>query len=87
MIAKNEAAELWHKHLGHKSYSNLKILQSKEMLIGLPEFNIDKKKCEIFILSKHKRDSIPKESETRAKEKLGLIHSDVCGPMQNTSIN
>jgi len=87
MVAKDEATELWHKRLGHTGHSNLKILQSKEMVTGLPKFNVEEGKCESCILSKHSRDPFPKESETRAKHKLELIHSDVCGPMQNSSIN
>lgn len=83
MVANSCAAELWHKRLGHTGYSNLKMMQSKEIVVGLPKFKVDKERCESCILSKHSRDPFPKESESRAREKLELIHSDVCGPMQN----
>lgn len=86
MVAKNEVAELWHQRLGHTGYSNLKILQSMNMVLDLPKFVVEKEGCESCILSKHSRDSFPKESETRATKKLELIHSDVCGPMQSLSI-
>ncbi|CAL9244194.1 unnamed protein product, partial [Arabidopsis halleri] len=87
MMAKNEDATIWHKRLGHTGYSNLRIMQSKDMVVGLPKFKVEAEKCESCILSKHSRDPFSKESETRARVKLELIHSDLCGPMQNLSIN
>lgn len=87
MVTKDEVAELWHKRLGHIGYSNLNVMQSKEMAIGLPRFKADQRKCESCIISKHCRDPFPKESKTRTRDKLELIHSDVCGPMQNASMN
>lgn len=87
MMAKDEVAELWHKRLGHTGYSNLKMMQSKEMVIGLPKFSVNKEACESCILSKHNQDSFLKKLETRATQKLELIYSDVCGPMQNISMS
>lgn len=57
------------------------------MVTGLPKFPANKERCESCILSKHSRDPFPKELETRAKGKLELIHSDICGPMQNSSMS
>ncbi|KAL0741957.1 hypothetical protein Bca4012_083470 [Brassica carinata] len=87
MVANNEAAELWHNRLGHTCYTNLKIMQEKEMVVGLPKFKTSQEGCESCILSKHCRNPFPKESETRSKGRLELIHSDVCGPMQNASLS
>ena len=41
--------------------------------------------CESYIVGKHHRDSFP-SSSYRAKECLELVHTDLCGPMQNQSI-
>jgi len=38
--------------------------------------------CESFIVGKHQRDSFPSTSY-REKECLELVHTDLCGPMQN----
>lgn len=57
------------------------------MVVGLPNFRTEAKRCESCILSKHRRDSFPRESESRAKGRLELIHCDVCGPMQNESMS
>lgn len=40
---------------------NLKIMQSKEMVVGLPKFKVDKEPCESYILCKHILDSFQKE--------------------------
>ncbi|PNX62933.1 retrovirus-related Pol polyprotein from transposon TNT 1-94, partial [Trifolium pratense] len=36
-------------------------------------------------ISKHHRDSIPKTASWRASNKLELIHSDICGPINPSS--
>src|SRR4051794_30491239 len=52
--------------------------------------NIDEKTelnfCEACIKGKQHRKSFPNLSMTRASEVLEIIHSDVCGPMSQTSI-
>ena len=87
MVAKTDIADLWHQRLGHTCYSNLNKMQSKRMVVGLPKFRTYAKRCESCILSKHSCNAFPKESESRAKGRLELIHSDVCGPMQNASMS
>ena len=87
MVVNNNDADLWHKRLGHTGYTNLKIMQAQKMVHGLPKFKVNHERCESCIIGKHSRDSFPKESETRAREKLMLIHSDLCGPMQHTSFS
>ncbi|CAL9232031.1 unnamed protein product [Arabidopsis halleri] len=77
----------WHRKLGHLGYSDISMMQSKEMVTGLPKLKVDRERCESCILSKHCRDPFPKQSESRAKEKLELFHSDVCGPMQNSPLS
>ena len=42
--------------------------------------------CEGCAQDKQKRAPFPKEQATRASEILGIIHSDVCGPMQENSL-
>jgi hypothetical protein len=41
--------------------------------------------CEACIEGKQQRTSFPKDGATRAFKLLGLLHSDVCGPMKTTS--
>ena len=46
----------------------------------------DKVACDGCLMRKQCRESFPKRSENRAKDVLEIIHSDVCGPMENVSI-
>ena len=46
----------------------------------------DKVLYEGYLFSKQRRESFPKKSECRAKDLLEVIHSDLCGPMENISI-
>ena len=42
--------------------------------------------CDGCLIGKQCRESFPKSSENRAKYVLEIIHSDVCGPMENVLI-
>lgn len=81
-----DASLLWHKRYGHMNFGSLTYMSKQEMVKGLP--NIDKVDlvCEGCILGKQSRESFPKDNAWRAKEPLGLIHTDVCGPMRTDSI-
>lgn len=74
--------ELWHKRYGHARYAHLQILPANDMVKGLPKFEVTKRICEGCVRGKQHRDRFPEKSETRAVEKLQLIRTDVCIPMQ-----
>lgn len=74
--------KLWHCRYGHLSYKGLKILQSKNMVHGLPKFDVAKKKeCVDCLIGKQHRNSFPKKSNWRAKQRLELVHADLCRPI------
>ena len=87
-IAKNESnLSLWHRRLGHVNKESLINMQSKEMVKGLAIKGTDNEvACEGCLLGKQCRESFPKKSESRATDVLEIIHSDVCGPIENVSI-
>nr|GEX68420.1 copia-type polyprotein [Tanacetum cinerariifolium] len=66
---------LWHIRYGHLNFGDLKLLSSKGMVKGLDHIDHP---C---LFGKHARSSFPKESTSRAKEPLQLIHTDLCGPI------
>ena len=76
---------LWHRRLGHINFMNLNKL--KNGLASGIDFN-DKDlvcKCEVCIQGKCHR--LPfKDSESQTKNILELVHSDLCGPIENKSI-
>lgn len=76
-----DMAELWHRRYGHLGYQNLKTLQQKGMVKGLPQISDTKAVCTDCLKGKQHRDSFPKKSTWRASQKLELIHADICGPV------
>lgn len=76
----------WHQRFGHLNLRDLNKLSSQEMVIGLNmKGNSKELNCEIC--NKCKIHQLPyKNSTKREKEKLGLVHSDICGPMSVPSL-
>jgi transposase InsO family protein len=69
---------LWHKRLGHHNYDDIKLMVSKDLVVGL---TLDSKEkpdpiCEPCLAGKMHANPFP-SSEHRATEVLELIHSDV----------
>lgn len=77
--------ELWHKRLGHLSYKGMCALRDK-LADGVHFSNVGNlKDCESCIKGKQAMLSFPKGKAKRAHRCLELIHSDVCGPMSESS--
>ena len=76
---------LWHLRFGHLNFGSLEDLSKKKMVRGLPHIHKPNQVCEGCLLGKHHRSSFPKESMTRAKKPLELIHADVCGVIKPES--
>ena len=74
-----DSAQLWHNRYGHLSYSGLKTLEQRMMV--LPKFETPARICQTCLVGKQSRDSFPKASTWRASQVLQLIHSDICGPI------
>lgn len=73
---------LWHRRLGHVSYSAIEELRRKNMVEGLDITSNDRPSiCPPCIEGKQIRTPFPKQSFTRAKAPLGLWHIDLHGPM------
>ncbi len=70
-----------HRQLGHVSIPKLRELKEKGLLDTLPEVH-----CEACAKGKFKRGRIPKESDRKATVVGERIHSDVCGPFQEKSL-
>ena len=76
--------ELWHKRLAHVHYKAIPIVS--KVVIGLPKIQVKHegvyKGC---AQGKNTKNPFPK-SNSKAKGILNIIHSDICGPMQTTSL-
>ena len=78
--------DIWHKRFGHLSVGGLQKLACEKLVDG---FNFDSSKqlnfCETCPQGKQHRTKFS-PSNTRAKEPLGLVHSDLCGKMTKKSL-
>ena len=75
---------VWHHRLGHMSEKGMKILHSKNLLLGLK--NIDLELCENCVYGKQKRVRFFSVGKEKKSEKLELVHSDVWGLAQVSSL-
>lgn len=76
--------DLWHRRLGHINRISMKIARDKTAT-GIKFIDTNPEPCIICLKGKQHRLPFIK-SNTRAMKSLQLIHSDLCGPMENTSI-
>ena len=81
--ADDASLDLWHRRLAHISEKGLQILGRKS-LIPLPK-GTSLHPCDYCLLGKHHRVSFQKTSN-RDIDKLNLVHSDVCGPIEVESL-
>jgi hypothetical protein len=56
-------------------------LSANGMLRGLPSLDHVKQFCDVCVLTKQRRLPFPQQSSFRAKERLELMHGDLCGPV------
>jgi transposase InsO family protein len=78
---RDEEAWQWHERFGHLHFEALKRLSAKGMVRGLPSFDHMKQFCDVCVLTKQRRLPFPQQSSFRAKERLELVHGDLCGPV------
>ena len=79
--------DLWHRRYGHLGEQNLERLAKENMVDG---FDYDPKKretfCKLCIDGKQHKQPFSKKGGERAKDLLGIIHSDVCGKIEKRSL-
>ncbi|RDX81141.1 hypothetical protein CR513_38214, partial [Mucuna pruriens] len=70
--SENKVEWLWHLRYGHLNFKDLHLLTNHKMVKGLPQ----------VVVPEETRGSFSRYVPTEATQKLEVIHSDVCGPMQ-----
>lgn len=78
-----DSSELWHRRLGHLNSQDLKALEKAGTGVKLTTKPVEN--CDACAKGKMFRKPFNHSNPTRAESPLGLIHSDVCGPMQVSS--
>jgi len=81
----NNESWLWHLRFGHLNFQSLENLSKRNLVNGLPHIHHPDQLCETCIFGKNHRIPFVKEP-WRAKFLLELVHTDVCGPMNISSV-
>lgn len=82
----SNCAMVWHRRLGHLNYDDMRRMRDGAVDgISFDDGAEVVRRCTTCMIGKHSRTSF-KQSSTRAVAPLDLIHSDLCGPMENVSI-
>ena len=85
-ISRVSATEIWHKRLGDFHHRGFLQMQSKNLVEGLANIDDDMPLCHACKFGKQNRQPFPKQA-WRASKKLQLVHTDLCGPQQTSSLN
>ncbi|GKA13199.1 retrovirus-related pol polyprotein from transposon TNT 1-94 [Tanacetum coccineum] len=80
--------EIWHQRLSHLNFDTINDLAKNNLVTGLPKFKYHKEHlCPSCEQGKSKRASHPHKPVPNSKQRLHLLHMDLCGPMRIESIN
>ncbi|GJW67825.1 integrase, catalytic region, zinc finger, CCHC-type containing protein [Tanacetum coccineum] len=79
---------LWHQRLSHLNFNTINDLARNDLVTGLPKFKYHKEHlCPSCEQGKSKRASHSPKPVPNSKQRLHLLHMDLCGPMRIASIN
>lgn len=82
--SKFSSQEIWHRRLGHLNARSM-YLMKKGLVTGMAYDDSKYQSCVPCVEGKQCRLPFPKTSQSRSDELLGLVHSDLCGPMPEQS--
>nr|GEZ47118.1 copia protein [Tanacetum cinerariifolium] len=79
---------LWHQRLSHLNFDTINDLAKNDLVSGLPKFKYHKEHlCPSGEQGKIKRASHLPKLVLNSRQRLHLLHMDLCGPMRIASIN
>nr|GEV98741.1 retrovirus-related Pol polyprotein from transposon TNT 1-94 [Tanacetum cinerariifolium] len=79
---------LWHQRLSHVNFDTINDLAKNDLVIGLTKFKYHKEHlCPSCEQEKAKKESHPPKPILNSKQRLHLLHMDLCGSMRVKSIN
>nr|GEZ81927.1 integrase, catalytic region, zinc finger, CCHC-type, peptidase aspartic, catalytic [Tanacetum cinerariifolium] len=86
--ASSTTSWLWHQRLSHLNFDTINDLARNDLVSGLPKFKYHKEHlCPSCEQGKSKRASHPPKLVPNSRQRLHLLHMDLCGPMRIASIN
>ena len=80
-LPSSDVAWLWHARFGHLNFDNLRRLSRRGMVRGLPTVDHVNQLCDACLAGKQRRSSFPLKAKYRSRQKLELVHGDLCGPV------
>nr|GEZ32549.1 retrovirus-related Pol polyprotein from transposon TNT 1-94 [Tanacetum cinerariifolium] len=79
---------LWHQRLSHLNFDTINDLARNDLFAGLLKFKYHKEHlCPSCEQGKSKRASHPPKPVPNSRQRLHLLHMDLCGPIRIASIN
>ncbi|GJX38799.1 retrovirus-related pol polyprotein from transposon TNT 1-94 [Tanacetum coccineum] len=79
---------LWHQRLSHLNFDTINDLAKNDLVIGLPKFKYHKEHlCPSCEQGKSTKGFSPSQTSSILKQRLHLLHMDLCGPIRIASIN
>nr|GEW66180.1 hypothetical protein [Tanacetum cinerariifolium] len=79
---------LWHQRLSHLNFDTINDLARNDLILGLLKFKYHKEHlCPSCEQGKSKRASHPPKPVPNSRQRLHLLHMDLCGPIRIASIN
>nr|GEW28210.1 integrase, catalytic region, zinc finger, CCHC-type, peptidase aspartic, catalytic [Tanacetum cinerariifolium] len=79
---------LWHQRLSHLNFDTINDLARNDLVSGLSKFKYHKEHlCPSCEQGKSKRASHPPKPVLNSRQRLHLLHMDLCGPMRTANIN
>nr|GFA03987.1 hypothetical protein [Tanacetum cinerariifolium] len=74
---------LWHQRLSHLNFDTINDLARNDLVTGLPKFKYHKEHlCPSCEQGKSKRASHPPKPVPNSRQRLHLLHMNLCGPMR-----
>lgn len=84
----SSSIQVWHERLAHVDPSTIRNMVNKKIVTGvnIKKSSFDNFKRDGCVLGKAHRAGIPRKSHSRSSKVLELIHSDVNGPLETSSL-
>lgn len=86
VVHSDDESWLWHRRYVHLNFRSLGDLRTKGMVIGVPSVRQPLDICEVCMKGKQARWPFVVEAPSRDTHALGVVHSDVCGPLEVPSL-
>ena len=88
-VENSHVMKKWHLRMGHLGENNLKRMFREQMVRGLEQDSGNLGSlavCEGCMQGRQTRNPFPENEEGQIRERLDLVHSDVCGPINPRSL-